>query len=550
MPSLQVVLTPHLDCEDNDQSINARTTLSIPAKPKDDILFHHVLARGPIKTQQYNAEAITLKDASGLVPIYSTDSKDGRRRMFHAGRDIAGGEVTVEYTAAPWNSTEASPCGPQIALERDGGGLTGAGMAFILRPAVDDIFDTTIEWDLGSCPPNARTACSLGEGIRVTASIKAEVLDECFFAVGPLQSYPPAAESSGPFAMYWLSSPPFDAAALGAKMHALFPRMAAFFQDEDPSYRIFVRRNVQKCVSGRGLHRGFVFAWSTVVPRDADEVDEFLMHETVHNWPRLGHSPGGPTLEEMADGWWNEGIAEYYSLVLPYRLGVIDENDFVRRLNIRISGYYTNPDRDIKNKDVQGRFWTGALVSRIPYQRGFVYFLSLAHQLKKAGGRSLDQLILAMIDLRKREQPHGIAVWNAMLAEELGPAAEAGYRDMSEAVPIVLPPDCLRAVEGLDWTLQRVPQEEFCLGFDESSLSAKGGVVKGLDPQSRAAEAGVREGDVTTPKFSFFFVAERWGQKFNVCVKRGGADGAEEEKVLSWSPRSRNQVESYQFVRP
>ncbi|KAK6221089.1 hypothetical protein LQW54_001662 [Pestalotiopsis sp. IQ-011] len=550
MPTLQVALTPHLDCEDNDQSIHVRMTFTVPAKAQDDILFHHVLARGPIKTQQYNAEAITLKDASGLVILYSADSKDGRRRMFHAGRDLAGGEVTVEYTAAPWNPTEASPCGPQIALERDGGGLTGAGMAFILRPAVDDVFDTTIEWDLGSCQPNAQAACSLGEGTRVTASVKGEVLDECFFAVGPLQSYPPAPESGGPFPMYWLSSPPFDAAALGSKMHTLFPRMAAFFRDADPSYRIFVRRNVQKCVSGRGLHRGFVFAWSTVVPRDADEVDEFLMHETVHNWPRLGHSPGGPTLEEMADGWCNEGIAEYYSLVLPYRLGVFSEDDFVRRLNIRISGYYTNPDRDIKNRDVQARFWTGALVSRIPYQRGFVYFLSLAYQLKKAGGRSLDQLILEMMDLRSRAQPHGIAVWNAMLAEELGPAAEAGYRDMSEAVPIVLPPDCLRAVEGLDWTLRRVPQEEFCLGFDESSLSGRGGIVKGLDPESRAAEAGFREGNVTTPKFSFFFVAERWGQKFSVCVKRGGADGEEEEKVLTWSPRSRHQVESYQFVRP
>jgi predicted metalloprotease with PDZ domain len=548
MSSLRLILTPRLDCEPADQSIHVRMVLPITSKAKDDILFHHVLARGPIKTQQFSTDAVTIHDASGSVPVHCADSKDGRRRVFHAGRDLATGELAIEYTAAPWDATEASPCGPQIALERDGGGLTAAGMSFILRPNTNAVLDTTIEWDLSSAPPGTRAVCSLGEGVRVTAQVKAADIDECFFAVGPLHSYP-AGETGGPFGTYWLSSPPFDAAALGAKMEALFPKMAGFFTDADPTYRIFIRRNVQKCVSGRGLHRGFVFAWTSIAPRDSSEIDEFLMHETVHNWPRLGHSPDGPTLEEMADGWWNEGIAEYYSLFLPFRFGIFPEHDFVDRLNIHISGYYTNPDRDVKNKDIQRRFWAGGHVNRIPYQRGLMYFMLLAYQLNKAGGRSLDQLVLEMLNLRRREQPHGIAVWNAMLEKELGPSAETGYRDMSEAVPIVLPPDCLRVIEGLDWTLERQDQEEFHLGFDEDSLSRGGGVIKDLDPSSRAAEAGVREGDVVTPSYSFFFVADRWGQDFNITVKRGGSDGVDEVKVLSWWPRSRSKVESYQFVQ-
>lgn len=68
------------------------------------------------------------------------------------------------------------------------------------------------------------------------------------------------------------------------------PKTASLFQDNDPSHRIFILRNVQKCVSSRGLHCGFVFAWTTVAPRDPDYTTEFSMHETVHNWPRLGHS--------------------------------------------------------------------------------------------------------------------------------------------------------------------------------------------------------------------------------------------------------------------
>ncbi|KAK6079061.1 hypothetical protein SCUP234_05987 [Seiridium cupressi] len=141
-------------------------------------------------------------------------------------------------------------------------------MSFILQPVIDGVLDTTIEWDLESTPSGTRAACSLGEGIRFSAHIKAADLD-------------------------------------GVSLQS------------DLCIAIHLMR--RKCASGRGLHRGFVFAWTTVVPRDSDDIDEFLMHEMVHNWPRLEHSVGGPTTEEMANGWFNEGIAEYYSLVLPIR---------------------------------------------------------------------------------------------------------------------------------------------------------------------------------------------------------------------------------------
>lgn len=210
-----------------------------------------------------------------------------------------------------------------------------AGMGFLLRPTMqlEELVETmVIEWQLSDCPMGTQAVCSLGEGLKVVSTLKPSILDECFFAVGPLQSYPVRKDggasdhtNSNPFGMYWLETPDFDAPELGRKMQQLFPKMASFFRDPDPTYRIFIRHNVQKCMSGRGLHRGFVFAWTDLAPRDPDYTDEFLMHETVHNWPRLGHSPGGPTMEEMADGWFNEGIAEYYSLVLAFRFGIFNE---------------------------------------------------------------------------------------------------------------------------------------------------------------------------------------------------------------------------------
>ncbi|KUJ09670.1 uncharacterized protein LY89DRAFT_690119 [Mollisia scopiformis] len=547
MPTLKLLLTPSLACEAANQCINVRITLDVPGFEQDAILFHHILSRGPIKTMQYTSDALHIRDALGPVQVHHEDSGRRRFREFLVDRDVPPGELTIEYQALPWKPTETSPCGPQIAIERDGGGLTGAGMAFILRPDLDMVMDITVEWDLSSTPPGTQAACSLGEGTMVSAKVKPDVLDECFFAVGSLHSYPPLG-TSGKFGMYWLENPSFDAPALGRQMESLIPIIAAFFHDQDLTYRIFIRRNIQKCVSGRGLYRGFVFAWTTVVPRDQDEIVEFLMHETVHNWPRLGFSGDYPTPEELADGWFNEGIAEYYSIILPYRFGIFSEQELIRRLNIRISGYYTNPDLEVKNKDVQDRFWNGGHVNRIPYQRGFMYFMQLAYKLKKANARSLDNIILDMVDLRRRGKPHGIIVWLHLIAVELGPSVDNEYRFMADAHLIILPSDVLQITESLNWTLEMQRQEPFYLGFPEECLTANPPVVKLLDPDSRAAEAGVREGDVVTRQYSFFVVAERWGQNFSMNVKRKNDEGIEELKTIEWWPRSRETVESYQFV--
>ena len=180
------------------------------------------------------------------------------------------------------------------------------------------------------------------------------VLDECFFEIGAVKSYPVNASGSS-FGLYWLDESTFNAPAIGKQPEIVLPQITAFFHGRNPNFRIFIRRNIQKCTSGRSCYCGFVFAWNSTVPRRSNSVLEFLFHEIVHNWPFLGFYTGGP--EDLADGWFNESIAEYYSLILPFRFGIFCEEDFVKRLNGRISSYHTNPDRAVLNKNVQARFW-------------------------------------------------------------------------------------------------------------------------------------------------------------------------------------------------
>ncbi|MCJ1386607.1 hypothetical protein MMC17_009733 [Xylographa soralifera] len=549
MPSLRLCLDPFFDNKETVQTIDVRMVFDVPQKHKDDTLFHHILVCGPVPTMQYTANDIRIQDSSlNIVPVYTKDTKDGREREFCLGKDLPAGDLIVQYQARPREVNELTRCGPQVALERDGGGLTGAGQAFLLRLASDEVsYEVTIEWNLLLAPPETRAVCTFGEGQKVSTRINPSVLDDCFFAVGLLKSYP-AKPTGGQYAMFWLEDPPFAAAALGKQLEGLLPKVFAFFHDQLALYQVFLRRNVYRCTSGRGLYQGFVFAWTSIVPREEDGIMEFLFHEIVHNWPRLGVTTGGPG--DIVDGWFTEGIAEYYSLILPYRFGIFTERDFVNHLNRRVSGYYTNPDRRLTNEEVPGRFWQGGHVNRIPYQRGFMYFMKLAYQLHHSQGRSLDQLIIEMVKLRLTGQPHGIRVWLDMIEAELGASAIDDYRDMSNAKLIILPPACLNPIiENDKWIIERQDQEEFFLGFPEDNLLTDPRIVKGLNLRSRAAEAGVREGDTVTQSFSFFYDAERWDKSFHMTVHRRDNDKNTCELVeLSWWPRSWEKVESYVSV--
>ena len=548
MPELDVCLTPSFS--DTAQWIQVSLIWDCSEKKKDDVILHHILNRSGVATQQYTADQINIHGTATSVDRLSLDTRDQKQlRNFHIQHDLVAQTLVASFRAFPRQVDEYSKCGPQIALEKEQSGLSACGMSFICRPAAgdDEIFKITVDWNLSAMPEGARGVCSFGEG-RVSTEVKADVLDECFFMVGNVKNFPDTYPDTSHYGLYWLDDPPFDTKALGRQLQVALPQFMAFFNDDNPEFRIFIRRNVQKCTSGRGLYRGFVFAWNRIVPRESDGVSEFLFHEITHNWPRLGFYTGGP--EDLVDGWWNEGIAEYYSLILPLRFEIFSHEEFVRRLNRHMSNYYTNPVRSLPNKEVQDKFWQPGLFNRVPYQRGFMFFLQLAYQLYRAKKSSLDSLIAEMIRLRLNRQQHHIKTWLTLVEAELGPKALKDYKDMSDGKLIVLPPDFLSCLindkdaDGMNWLLGRVDQEEFSLGFPEACLAATPRVVIGLESTSRAAEAGVREGDEITQTYSYLYDAENWDKKFSMAVRRESNALVE----LAWWPRAWMKVESYEFV--
>ena len=78
--------------------------------------------------------------------------------------------------------------------------------------------------------------------------------------------------------------------------------------------------------------------------------------------------------------------------------------------------------------------------------------------------------MLEMVRLRLAGEAHHIKTWLSMVETELRTSVLTEYYDMSNARPIILPSDCLRAFvkDGeKEWVLQRKDREELYPGFSE-----------------------------------------------------------------------------------
>src|ERR1700761_6573652 len=292
-----------------------------------------------------------------------------------------------------------------------------------------------------------------------------------------MQSYPApdeTRESSG-YGMYWFDEPPFDAVELGKQMQNISQQMAIFFHDPVDLYRIFIRHNPHRCASGTGYYRSFMFGWTSLLDRDDSGFLDFLVHEAVHEWPLLG----SPTSEiDETNAWFTEGIADYYSVILNRKFGIYDEKTFLHWINAHTSAYYTNPSRNVTNRESVEKFWDSDFtIQWVPYQRGFMYFLQLEGKLRGAK-RSLDDLILEMVQRRLHGRPYHINVWLRLVEAELGETARDDYESMAQGKLMVPSSESL----GDRYTLQRKDQEEFVIGFAPNSTTGNPPrKIRGLD---------------------------------------------------------------------
>lgn len=528
-PPLDVVLTPHAKDGAIDR-LDVRMRI-----PEPDVAAGGTLLRMPIHivstpTAAYDSKAITARDDQGVLQLSQVEeapTPTGTYRHWTIARPTVG-DVVVSYGTPPRHVDSTTRNGPLFDLRAQGGGLLGAGVYFFAVPPGEKPYKISLHWDLSQAPADTRGIWSPGEGDQTLVG-PAETLEFSYYAVGPVKSEP--ADGKGNFGLYWLAKPPFDIDRLSTGIHKLYGYMAHFFKDDDAPYRVFIRGNPYPGGGGTSLAKSFMFAYGADGATIADGPQMLIAHEMAHNWPKFD---GG---EHAETAWYTEGTAEFYSAVLALRSGAIDLPKFLEVVNDHAEGYYTNPHIALTNKQAGALFWKDSRAQRVPYGRGFMYLAKVDAEVRaKSGGkRSLDDLVLEVLQRQRKGEQVGLDQWVDLVVRELGPDARRDYEDMVSGRLIVPPENAF----GPCFTLVKEEQRPFVLGFDEMRL----GVVKDLVAGSPAAQAGVKEGDTIVALTPVKEVRDDPSKTMNLTLRRG-----ESELKVSYLPRGAP-VPAWHWVR-
>lgn len=492
---------------------------------------------------------VDARDARGALPLWhrdidlsaqaARDAEIGGRSREWIARRKAVGTITLRYTVPAYAALPPRGPAPPLGFSNDGSGTSAAGSVFLLLPPGKAKYRTHVRWDLSALPPGARGVSSYGEG-RVTAPapLDATELAMSFYMAGRIgvsSESTPGAE----FFAAWQGAPPFAAEPLMQWTGTLYGHYTALFGAANPQpYGVFLRYNPVNAGGGVGLHRAFVttFGRPGGGGSDADEIRFTLAHEMFHTFQPFIGSPAG-----LESSWFGEGLATYYQRALPLRFGMIGSEAFLDDLNFHAGRYYSSAMASAPNSEVAKRFWADTRIRTLPYDRGMLYFAGIDEAMRRTSGgkRSLDTLVLAMLELERAGKTTTNADWEALLARDLGAPAVLDFRAFLDgAVPLpgsgAFGP-CFRRVTR--------PLKRYELGFDSAVLAEPKRIVRGLVPGSAAAAAGLRDGDEIVAPVPQDDIQGRQGKLLELLIRRDGKTFA-----LSYLPRGET-VAAYQWER-
>lgn len=530
-PAIAIVLKPH-QAEGKVDYVDISMTVAAPNLTAGATFVHMPLVVASIPTQRYDGDAVHARDANGDLPLTIKDKPPTpflSYRDWQVGRATAG-EVTLTYRAVPRKVDAGTRNGPLFDLREEAGGLHGAGFTFLTPPVAKGPYTFHLHWDMSAMPAGSRGIWSFGEG-DVTKVAESEALADTFFFAGPVKSYP--ANGSDSFAMYWLSDPPFDAVEAATMIRKLFDHVAVFFHDKGEPYRVFIRRSFGRGGGGTALIRSFFLGYSMDKVPTVKELEGLIAHEMVHNWPTLDG-------DHVDTSWYTEGTAEYYSILLSYRAGLTTADEFLKAINERADGYYSNPLQTMSNRAAEQTYWKDARAGHVPYGRGWMYFTRVNAEIRARshGRRSLDDVVLALLARTRKGEKVTPADWEKAIVAELGPKGARDYHNMLAGKRLTPPANaygpCFHPRK-----VEEFPQE---LGFDPVTFVADHRIAK-LEAGSAAAAAGLKEGDavidpvdVGNPSFSYT-------EPMTVKVRRTGT-----EQAIVFTPRGKA-VTGHRWVR-
>jgi predicted metalloprotease with PDZ domain len=470
-------------------------------------------------------------DASGEVPLTVKDDPVAIQYARHwlAGRAVKG-DLTVTYRAPVDNTPPPRGSGPPYSLRTEGGGVSGVGNTFILLPEGRKPYRVALRWDLKALGAGASAMSSLGEGdVRLEAG-PVERLHRTLFMAGDMRRVPEQVKATG-FSAAWLGDPPFDPRPLMGWADKLHGWMSGFFQDpSEPPYRVILRFNPINAGGGAALNNSFLLTWGETA-KNPEGLKGTLAHEMIHTWTASG----------LGGQWYGEGIAVHYQALLPLRAGMLTPADYLEDINDTARRYYTNALNDTPDGEIAARFWEDTRIRTLPYDRGALYFAVLDGKIRKAsaGQRSLDDLIREMVRRRRAGENVPEAGWVDLLVKELGDEGRRVHADMLAGRLMLPDSDAF----GPCFTRTTAKFRRFDLGFEPKSLVGDVKTIRGLKPDSEAAKAGLKDGDVVTYSVAMDSVQGDQKRLLTLKVTRDGRTFP-----ITYLPRGET-VDAYQWAR-
>lgn len=409
-----------------------------------------------------------VSDASGPLPMNGPVNRhDGAHdyQIWEPAR-MPSGPITVSYRV-PVASRDRKH-GPQEDLQQAGKGISGAYISFLLLPMVDRVqYDAKMHWHMKQ---GERAVTSYGIDDYAGTFTTASFADTLFLA-GDVSEYSPVSKDPAHgMHVYTLGMPADSFADLGqwaAKAYAA--ERTAFKTQGDIPYRFLVRSfEGGGTYSGRGGHSSFLLYMRPGYDANDKALRRIVAHEMVHSLTRLF----GIDAASDADDWYAEGIAEYFSAIVPYRAGLYTNAEYLDLVSKESEAYYSSPDRSIPNSAIADVMWKSPKGWLIPYTRGMFYFADLDAKLKqhKLPIRALD-LVNELSDIVDSGTPTSTDTWVDILKRRAGAWAVTDWRDMMAGKVIFPAADtfgpCLHGVRGQGATA--APDMAWTLACDASS---------------------------------------------------------------------------------
>lgn len=514
----------NLQLSATDDGIGVRYRISGPDFVAGEVVAALPVSVAGVPAARIDGGSVVFSDDKGTMPcrLEPGTSPDGDEQLrWRAGRRSRG-SVEVSYFAPARVVDATTKDGqPPVDLRRESGGVTGQGKVFLALPPIDGLWNLTVTW-----AGPASGLSSLGAGDLDLEGVQLEVLRDCHFMAGPVITI---GQPGSAVTVHYLTPPAFDVDDLARRVARMHQTLADEMACEPAPYRVFLRSNPYRGLSGSALPGAFVAGWNAQSLNVADRLEGFIDHELVHEWSALD----GPYQEVV---WHNEGLADYYGVVLPYRAGLITASTFLDRVNMQARFAYASPFRAEPLAEVAPRYWTDFRAQQEPYYRGFFYFAQLAGILRDHGS-SLETLIRQLRTIR-RQEPVSVSDWQDMVGAATGSAGQQLLDEMVLRGQAPLPPDSLW---GDDFRCQQVEAPIFDPGFDVTAFIT--GEVTGLRPGSPAAHAGLLDGDVITnlPDYNTL-VRQPAGSAVHVQARRGGrqihvqlSPGSDSARIPEWT---------------